>query len=277
LVNGILIVLILLGIFALLVWTSIPAFKEISIKEFLLNISWNPTSYVKPSYGIISMLISTLMVTIGAMLFAVPIGIGTAAFISDLASSRVREIAKPVIEILASVPSVVIGFLGITLIGPYIAKVFNLPDGLNAINGSILLGVMALPTIISLTEDALKSVPKSYTEASLALGATKWQTIVKVRIPAAASGIIAATMLGMGRAIGETMTVLMATGCANTFPTSLTDSVRTMTSAIAIELGEVAYNSTHYYALFAVGLMLFLITFAVNLAAELIFNKKQKL
>ncbi|MEI6079447.1 MAG: phosphate ABC transporter permease subunit PstC [bacterium] len=277
LVNAILVILILVGIFALLVWTSLPAFKEISITEFLFNTSWNPTSYVKASYGILSMLVSTLIVTIGAMLFAVPIGIGAAAFISDLASNRVREIAKPVVEILASIPSVVIGFIGITLVGPYIAKVFKLPDGLNAINGSILLGIMALPTIISLTEDALKSVPKSYTEASLALGATKWQTIIRVRIPAASSGIIAATMLGMGRAIGETMTVLMATGCANAMPTNVTDSVRTMTSAIAIELGEVAFNSTHYYALFAVGLALFLITFAVNLAAEIIFNKKQKL
>ncbi len=277
LTNAILVILVLAGIFALLIWTSIPAFKEISIKEFLFNTSWNPTSYVKETYGILSMLVSTLMVTLGAMIFAVPIGIGAAAFISDIASNRVREIAKPVIEILASVPSVVIGFIGITLVGPYISKIFNLPDGLNAINGSILLGIMALPTIISLTEEALKSVPKSYTEASLALGATKWQTIIKVRIPAASSGIIAATMLGMGRAIGETMTVLMATGCANAMPTNFTDSVRTMTSAIAIELGEVAYGSTHYYALFAVGLALFLITFAVNLAAEIIFNKKQKL
>lgn len=276
LVNALLVILVLAGIFALLVWTSFPAFKEISIKEFVFSADWNPTSYVKESYGILSMLVSTLMVTIGALLFAVPIGIGAAAFISDIASNRVREIAKPVIEILASVPSVVIGFIGITLVGPYIAKIFNLPDGLNAINGSILLGIMALPTIISLTEEALKSVPKSYAEASLALGATKWQTIIKVRIPAASSGIIAATMLGMGRAIGETMTVLMATGCANAMPANFTDSVRTMTSAIAIELGEVAYGSTHYYALFAVGLALFLITFTVNLAAELIFNKKQK-
>ena len=236
LVNAILVVLVLAGIFVLLVWTSYPAFKEISVKEFLFSTSWNPTSYVKESYGILSMLVSTLMVTIGAMLFAVPIGIGAAAFISDIASNRVREIAKPTIEILASVPSVVIGFIGITLVGPYISKIFNLPDGLNAINGSLLLGIMALPTIISLTEEALKSVPKSYAEASLALGATKWQTIIKVRIPAASSGIIAATMLGMGRAIGETMTVLMATGCANAMPTNFTDSVRTMTSAIAIEL-----------------------------------------
>lgn len=275
--NALLVMAVLLGIFSLLLWSSIPAFKEISIREFLFSGNWNPTSYVKESYGIISMLVSTLLVTIGAMIFAVPISIGAAAFISDLASNRVREIAKPVIEILASIPSVVIGFLGITLVGPFIAKVFHLPDGLNAINGSILLGVMAMPTIISLTEDALKSVPKSYTEASLALGATKWQTIIKVRIPAASSGIIAAVMLGMGRAIGETMTVLMATGCAGAMPTSLTDSVRTLTSTIAIELGEVAYGSTHYYALFATGLALFLITFAVNLTAEIIFNKKPKL
>ena len=276
LVNASLVVLILLGIFVLLVWTSIPAFKEISIKEFLLSTNWNPTSYVKASYGILSMLASTLMVTLGAMIVAVPIGVGCAAFISDMASSRVREVAKPIVEILASIPSVVIGFIGITLVGPYIAKIFNLPDGLNAINGSILLGVMALPTIISLTEDALQSVPKSYTEASLALGATKWQTIVRVRIPAASSGIIAATMLGMGRAIGETMTVLMATGCASAMPTSFTDPVRTLTSTIAIELGEVAYGSTHYYALFATGLALFLITFVVNLIADMIFNKGRK-
>jgi phosphate transport system permease protein len=277
LVNAMLVILVLLGIFALLVYTSIPAFKIISLREFLFSTDWNPTSYVKESYGILSMLVSTLMVTVGAMIFAVPISIGAAAFISDIASPRVREIAKPTIEVLASIPSVVIGFIGITLVGPYISRIFDLPDGLNAINGSILLGIMAMPTIISLTEDALKSVPKSYTEASLALGATKWQTIVKVRIPAASSGIIAATMLGMGRAIGETMTVLMATGCASAMPTNFTDSVRTLTSTIAIELGEVAYNSTHYYSLFAAALVLFLITFAVNLAADIIFNKKQKL
>ncbi len=276
LVNAILVILVLLGIFVLLIWTSLPAFEQIPLKEFLFSSNWNPTSYVKESYGMLSMLVSSLLVTLGAMIFAVPISIGAAAFISDLASNRVREIAKPVVEILASIPSVVIGFIGITLIGPSIAKIFNLPDGLNAVNGSILLGIMAMPTIISLTEDALKSVPKSYTEASLALGATKWQTIIRVRIPAASSGIIAATMLGMGRAIGETMTVLMATGCAGAMPNSLFDSVKTMTSVIAIELGEVAYGTAHYYALFVVGLALFLITFAVNLAAEIIFNKKQK-
>lgn len=274
--NAFFVVLVLAGILFILFRTSVPAFKSISIGEFLLSTNWNPTSFVKSSYGMLSMLVSTLMVTVGAMMFAVPISVGAAAFISDMASDRVREVAKPVVEILAGIPSVVIGFIGITLLGPVISRVFGLSDGLNAINGSILLGIMAMPTIISLTEDALKSVPKSYTEASLALGATKWQTIIKVRIPAAASGIVAAVMLGMGRAIGETMTVLMATGCAAAFPTGFTSSVRTLTSTIAIELGEVAFNTTHYYALFATGLVLFLITFTVNLIADIIFNKRPR-
>jgi len=273
--NGLLVVLILIGIFALLVFTSIPAFKEINIKEFLFSSNWNPTSYVKETYGIGAMLVSTIMVTVGALLFAVPIGIGTAAYLSDVASPRVREIVKPIIEILAGIPSVVIGFLGIVFVGPLISKTFGLPNGLNAVNGSILLGVMALPTIISISEDALNSVSKTYSDASLALGATRWQTVIKVKIPAALSGVIAACMLGMGRAIGETMTVLMATGCAPAMPRSFLDSVRTMTSTIAIELGEVPYYTTHYYALFAVGLVLFIITFCVNMTSDMILHKYQ--
>lgn len=273
--NGFLVVIVLVGIFALLLFTSIPAFKEINIKEFLFTSVWNPTSYVKETYGIGSMLVSTIMVTVGALLIAVPLGIGTAAYLSDVASPRVREIAKPVIEILAGIPSVVIGFIGIVFVGPIIAKVFRIPNGLNAVNGSMLLAVMALPTIISLSEDALKSVPKSFTEASLALGATKWQTCIRVKIPAALSGILASCMLGMGRAIGETMTVLMATGCAPAMPTSFLDSVRTMTATIAIELGEVPYYTTHYYALFAVGLVLFIITFIVNMLSDIILRKYQ--
>ncbi len=273
--NGLLVVLILIGIFALLIFTAIPAFKEINIKEFLFSSNWNPTSYVKETYGIGAMLVSTVMVTVGALLFAVPIGIGTAAYLSDVASPRVREIVKPIIEILAGIPSVVIGFLGIVFVGPLISKTFGLPNGLNAANGSILLGIMALPTIISISEDALNSVSKTYSDASLALGATRWQTVIKVKIPAAISGIIAACMLGMGRAIGETMIVLMATGCAPAMPRSYLDSVRTMTSTIAIELGEVPYYTTHYYALFAVGLVLFIITFCVNMISDIILHKYQ--
>jgi phosphate transport system permease protein len=273
--NGLLVVCVLLGIFYLLIRTSLPAFREISLRNFFFSADWNPAAYGEPSYGILSMLVSTFMVTLGALLFAIPLGIGTAAFLSDVASERVREVAKPVIEVLAGIPSVVIGFLGIVLVGPVLSKIFNIPNGLNAVNGAILLGVMALPTIISISEDALNSVPSSYYKASLALGATRWQTVIRVKIPAAMSGIFAASMLGMGRAIGETMTVLMATGCAPAMPRSFLDSVRTITSTIAIELGEVAYDSTHYYALFAVGLVLFVITFFVNMASDMILNKYQ--
>lgn len=275
--NGLLVVIVLIGIFILLVVKSIPAFKEISIIEFLLTSIWNPTAtFVKPSYGIGSMMISTFMVSVGALAIAIPLGIGSAAYLSDIASPRVREIAKPIIEILAGIPSVVIGFLGIVLVGPIIAKVFRLSNGLNALNGSILLAVMALPTIISLSEDALKSVPLSFQEASLALGATHWQTIIRVKIPAAVSGILAACMLGMGRAIGETMTVLMATGCSIAMPKGFLSSVETMTSTIAIELGEVPYNTTHYYALFAIGLILFIITFIINMISDIVLHKYQR-
>ena len=275
LLNGIIVVGVLVGIFALLVVTSIPAFKEIDIKQFLLSPVWNPGAYTTPSYGILSMIVSTIMVTVGALVIAVPLGIGTAAYLSDVANEKVREIAKPIIEILAGIPSVVIGFLGIVLVGPFIARIFGLPNGLNALNGSILLSVMALPTIISIAEDALNSVPRSFSEASLALGATRWQTVARVKIPAASSGIFAGCILGMGRAIGETMTVLMATGCAPAMPRNFFSAVRPMTATIAIELGEVPYNSTHYYALFAVGLVLFLITFAVNMTSDTILRKYQ--
>ena len=274
--NGIISVIVLLGIFALLIFTSIPAFREINLKEFLFGLQWNPTSYVKESYGIVPMLASTFMVTLGSLIIAIPLGVGTAAYLSDVANPRVREMAKPIIEILAGIPSVVIGFLGIVLVGPFIAKVFGTHNGLNGLNGSILLAVMALPTIISISEDTLSNIPDSYNQASLAMGATKWQTVTKVKIPAGLSGIIAACMLGMGRAIGETMTVLMATGCAPAMPESFLGPVRTLTSSIAIELGEVAYNTTHYYALFALGLVLFIITFFVNLASDIILNKYEK-
>jgi phosphate transport system permease protein len=216
------------------------------------------------------------MVTVGALLLAVPIGVGVAAYLSDVAHWRVREIVKPLVEILAGIPSVVVGFLGIVLFGPVLAKLFRTGNGLNALNGSLLLAIMALPTIISISEDSLNAVSAAYSEASLALGATRWQTLTRVKVPAGLSGIIAACMLGMGRAIGETMTVLMATGNARAFPHGLLSSVRTMTADIAIELGEVPYFTTHYYALFAIGLVLFIMTFSVNLAADVILRKYQE-
>jgi phosphate transport system permease protein len=274
--SGILAVLALVGIFLTLVMTAVPAFREVKPAEFLLRSNWDPTSPEKAEYGILSMIVSTLMVTGGALLLAVPIGIAVAAYLSDVANWRVREVLKPVVEVLAGIPSVVVGFLGIVLFSPFIAKVFGTGHGLNALNGSLLLAIMALPTIISISEDALTAVPAAYSEASLALGASRWQTLLRVKLPAGLSGIIAACMLGMGRAIGETMTVLMATGNARAFPHGFLESVRTMTSGIAIELGEVPYYTTHYYALFAIGLVLFVMTFAVNMAADVVLRKYQE-
>ena len=273
--NGVLAVLVLLGIFGILLVTAIPALREIPLKEFLTK-TWDPTSPEIPHYGILSMVVSTLMVTAGALVIAIPIGLGVAAYLSDVAHWRVREVVKPVVEILAGIPSVVVGFLGIVLFGPLIAKVFHIGNGLNALNGSLLLAIMALPTIISISEDSLTAVPPAYVEASLALGGSRWQTLVRIKIPAALSGIIAAVMLGMGRAIGETMTVLMATGNARSFPHGFLSSVRTMTANIAIELGEVPYYTTHYYALFAIALVLFIMTFLVNLIANVVLNKYQQ-
>lgn len=274
--HGLLAIFILIGLFVFLLISSVPAFKEISLKEFLTSKTWDPTSPEKPQYGIVSMIVSTFMVTFGALLIAIPIGLGVAAYLSDVAAWRVREIVKPIVEILAGIPSVVVGFLGIVLFGPIIAKIFNTSSGLDAINGSFLLAIMALPTIISISEDSLNSVPHSYVEASLALGGSRWQTLIRVKIPAALSGIIASIMLGLGRAIGETMTVLMATGNARNFPHGFLDSIRTLTANIAIELGEVPYHTTHYYGLFAIGLVLFVITFFVNLIADILLNKYQQ-
>lgn len=274
--SGLLAVLVLLGIFLTLLVTAVPAFREIRIGEFFASSRWDPTSPEKAEYGLLSMIASTLMVTAGALVLAVPIGIGAAAYLSDVAHWRTREVLKPVIEILAGIPSVVVGFLGLVLFGPALAKLFHTGNGLNALNGSILLAIMSLPTIISISEDSLNAVPKAYSEASLALGASRWQTLFRVKLPAALSGVIAAVMLGMGRAIGETMTVLMATGNARSFPRGLLDPVRTMTAGIAIELGEVPYYTTHYYALFAIGLVLFVMTFAVNLAADVVLRKYQE-
>jgi phosphate transport system permease protein len=222
------------------------------------------------------MILSTLSVTLGAMAIAVPVGIAAAAYIADVAGAKVREAVKPVIEILAGLPSVVVGFLGIVVLGPAIARAFGIPNGLNAVNGSILLSLMSLPTIVSISEDAIVAVPQEFKNASLALGATRWQTLVRVTLPAASSGIIASVMLGMGRAIGETMTVLMACGNAPALPGSLLDPVRTMTAAIAIEQGETVQGGLHYRSLFVVAMVLFCMTFAVNLASDLILHKYQK-
>lgn len=276
LLNGLMAILILGGIFALLFLKAYPAFKELGIFQFFVGAVWNPTSYSIPSYGILSLILSSMMVTLGALVIAVPLGVACAAFISEMAPKRAKEILKPAIEILAAIPSVVVGFLGIVLVNPIISKVFGVSHGLNALNGSILLAIMSLPTIVSLSEDALRAVPRTYKEGSMALGANRWQTLVRVSIPSALSGIIASIMLGMGRAIGETMTVLMATGNAPALTFNFLEAIQTMTATIAIELGEVPYNTTHYYALFVIGLVLFVMTFVVNLISDLILQKYQE-
>jgi len=261
-------VLILIGIFGMLLVNGIRMFAEVSVSEFFFSNKWNPSAYGKSTYGILSLIVSTFLVTIGAMIIAIPLGVGTAAYLSEVADSRLRKFLKPTIELLAAIPSVAVGFIGIVLVGPFLARVFNLDNGLTALNGAILLAIMSLPTIITVAEDAIRSVPNSFKEGSYALGSNKWTTLVRVVLPASMSGIIAAIVLGMGRAIGETMTVLMATGNATEMPDSFFDPVRTMTATIAIELGEVPYGTTHYYSLFAVGAVLFLISLGVNLIAE---------
>lgn len=261
-------ILILLGIFLMLVIKGAGTFREVGIGEFLLGTIWNPSAYGDEKYGILSLIAGTLLVTLIAMLIAAPLGIGTAAFLSEFAPTKLAAVLKPIIEMLAAVPSVAVGFIGIIFVGPLIASTFGLNNGLNALNGAILLAVMSLPTVITVAEDAIRAVPESYKEASYAVGANRWETLVKVTLPAATSGIIAALMLGVGRAVGETMTVLMATGNATAMPYSIFDSVRTMTATIAIELGEVPFQTIHYHSLFAVGAVLFLITLSVNLVAE---------
>lgn len=273
--TGYITIALLTGIFIMLLYNSIAFFIDIKPIDFFTGSQWDPGS-AEGNYSIAPLLVSTGLVTLGAMIITVPLGIFTATFLSELAHPKLKSILKPIIEMLAAIPSVAIGFLGIVLVGPWIADIFGIQNGLNAINGSILLAVMALPTIITISEDAINAVPQSHREASMALGATKWETIFKVTLPASMPGLIAAVMLGLGRVLGETMTVLMATGNAAIMPSGFLDSVRTITATIAIEMGEVPYQTTHYFALFAIAVILFLITLFINLAGEYFSNRLRK-
>lgn len=268
-------VVILAGIFLMLCWNGMQMFRFVPVSS-LGDAIWNPSAYDGASYGIGALFYGTAMVTIGAMLVAVPLGVGSAAYLSELAPSWVRELVKPLIEILAGIPSVVVGFIGIVLFSGWIRELTGVTNGLNALNGAILLAVMSVPTIISVSEDAIRSVPRSYREGAYALGASRWQTIIHVVIPAACPGIIAAILLGFGRALGETMTVLMATGNAVQFPTSFTAPVRTVTATIAMELGEVPYRTPHYYSLFFLGMVLFLISLSFNVVTELVLRRMKR-
>jgi phosphate transport system permease protein len=264
--------LFLTGIIVVLFKEGLPILDSVSIREFITGTFWYPT-YDPPEFGILPLLLGTLWVSFGALLVCVPIGIGAALYLHELASYRQRAILKPVIEILASIPSIIYGFFGMVVVAPFIQKVLDLPTGLCALTASLILGIMAVPTVCSLSEDALSFVPKSFREAAFALGANRWQTLTRVIIPAAGSGISTAIILGMSRVVGETMTVLMVAGGAAVIPSSFLVPVRPMTATIAAEMGETVVGSTHYYALFAIGLLLFLATMALNVIAEVISRR----
>ncbi len=261
-------ILVVAGIVLLLGKNTFLAIKTVPVSQLLFGTDWNPAGYTGSSYGTLPLLLSSVMVTAGAMLIAVPWGLLVAIYLSEVATERQRSWLKPVVELLAAVPSVIYGFLGLVITGPVVARLTGLSSGLNALNAAIILAIMILPTIISISDDALKAVPRTYREAARALGATRWQTIWGVVVKAARPGIVASIMLGFGRAVGETMAVLMAAGNAPALPHSFMDPVRPLTATIAIELGEVAWNTEHYYVLFALGFYLFLITMVVNLIAE---------
>ena len=249
--------------------------EKVKLSEFLAGREWLPTAQPTAQLGVKPLILGTLWVSFGAIILALPLGLAAAIYLSEIADERVRKVLKPVIELLAGIPSVVYGFFGLVIIVPLIQKVFHLPVGETALAGSIILGIMALPTIITISEDAMRNTPRAMKEASLALGASKWQTIFRIVVPYSASGITAGAILGIGRAIGETMAVLMVTGNAAVIPHSILEPVRTIPATIAAELGEAASGGLHYKALFALGCILFLITLVINLAVEFISNRKK--
>lgn len=263
-------------IFLFLLREGLPVFFEVPPGN-LLGTRWYPTFGL---LGALPLVLGSLLVTAVATAIALPLGVATAVFVREVSPAWAREILKPMIEVLAGIPSVVLGFFGMTLIAPLVRETLGAPTGLTAFTGAFILAYMALPTIVSMAEDALDAVPRSYRDAGLAMGATQWQTIWRVVVPAARSGIVMAAMLGMGRAIGETMAVMMVTGNAARLPLtsdSLFRPVRTMTATVAAEMGEVAQGSTHYHALFGIGIILFLLTFVINLAAaSAIFEKRRR-
>ena len=264
--NGILSIIILSLILAFLIYNSIRFFSSYPFFEFITGLKWSPT--VLEKFGFVPLFLGSFLVSLGAIFIAVPLGIGSAIYIGELAPKAVREILKPIIEVLATIPSVVIGFIGIKILSPFIKNLFSLPIGLTALTGSVMLAFMSLPTIISISEDAINAVPNTYRYASFALGATKWETTIKTVIPASSSGIAASVMLGLGRIVGETMAVLMITGNSPRIVFSWLQPVRTITATIAAEMGEAVQGGLHYSALFAIGLILFLITFLINLIAD---------
>lgn len=263
-------IIFVLGIFVFVFKEAFPVLthKGFSLAQFLFSDQWYPTSEVNKRYGVLAMIAGTFSVTAMAMVIAVPFGLGAAIYISEFCTGKVRETLKITIELLAAIPSVVWGFIGLTVISKLIVRYTGAAVGVNILNGGIILALMSVPIIVSIAEDALKAVPDSFREAGIALGATKWQLIWRVLLPAARNGLLAAVLLGVGRGIGETMAVLMATGHAINIPHGILDSVRTLTANIAAELGEASAGSDHYRVLFLTGVLLFTMTFVFNLAAD---------
>jgi phosphate transport system permease protein len=251
---------------------GLPIFAKVSVKDFIFGRYWYPT-YDPPDFGIFPLIVASLSVTVVASLMSIPLGVMTAVYLAEIASGRLREIVKPLVELLAALPSVVIGFFGMVVVAPFLQETFNLATGLNLFNAALMLAFMSVPTICSISEDAIFSVPKELKEASLALGATHWETIWRVVVPASISGISTAVILGMSRAIGETMVVLMVAGGAAMIPGSIFDPVRPLPASIAAEMAEAPFRGDHYYALFATGMVLFAFTFLFNLVADHVSNK----
>ncbi|OGQ44612.1 MAG: phosphate ABC transporter permease subunit PstC [Deltaproteobacteria bacterium RIFCSPLOWO2_02_FULL_46_8] len=263
----------LVGIFVFLLTIGAGVFRHVSWQEFFWSSNWNPTAFVTPAWGIGALFTSTLIVTGLTVAISFPLGFAIALYLSHIAPRSVRECLKPTIEMIASIPSVVLGLLGILFVAPLVARVFGLSNGLNALTAALMVAIAALPTIASICEDALGSVPRRYEEASFALGASHWQTIRRVMIPAARSGLLAALILGLGRIIGETMIVLMVAGNSRALPQGILDPVRPMTATIAIEIKEVVIGSVHWQGLFAIGLILFVVTFVINFIADLLIRR----
>lgn len=273
--SGIASIIFVALIFIFLLKEGLSLFYEFGPGDFLFGKNWYPISD-PPQFGIVPLLLGSIWVTFGAIVIAVPLGIAAAVFTAEIAPAWLREILKTGIELLSAIPSIVLGFIGIVTLAPFLKSIFHLSSGLTALAGSIMLAFMAMPTIVSIIEDAIVSVPKNYKEGSLALGATRWQTIYRVTLPAASSGILAAVMLGIGRVVGETMAVLMITGNAAVIPATFLQPVRTLTATIAAEMGEAVSGSPHYYALFAIGIILFIISFVINILADMFLHKSRK-
>jgi len=270
-IGGISAIIFVIGIFIFITKEGLGfILGRFDFTEFFTSPYWYPADEDDPEYGILALIAGTASVTGLAMLVAIPFSLGAAIYIGEFAGGRTREILKVLVELLAAIPSVVWGFIGLSIMNPLIIELFNVPVGLNVLNAGIILGLMAAPIMTSIAEDALKAVPDRYREAAEALGATRWQVIYKTVLPAAKNGLLGAVLLGVGRGFGETMAVLMATGHSINIPHSIFDSVRALTATIAAELGEAAVGSDHYQALFTIGIFLFLITFLINLPADLI-------